>query len=543
MEYTPDVDREGLVRAISDPGYTPKRRDAKELLGLLDEKDESIAQLAERALLRVDRLDESAQSAFKEASSRARGRICRLLAKHGAATRMAPWLAEVLDRDADAGVRKRAARALGQAKTGEVEEALVAAWDRESDLPVLRAIAESLGKIGTARVSEILSSKAIDDPELTRIVQRARLIIDRTDIRAVATNAIDPKRAPSRPLLTRFRCRAGLAPIVASELPASFAAHIVTPSSVEATLAHPISACFAARSALDFGFVVPPELVTGDDVEAAVVRALVKARKIFGEVEKPPHRFRLSFTGSGHRRGSVWKIAESVRTASPDLVNDPTDSHWEVVVRERAQAGKTHVELLLLPRGLEDTRFTYRVRDVPAASHPTIAAALARVAGARPDDVVWDPFVGSGTELIERAKLGPFARAIGTDIDDKALEAAAENAKAANVTIELVNADAQKFSPGEVSLIISNPPLGRRLHRDTDLRVFFDRFLSHAASLLAPDGRICWVSPLPGRTSEQAQKLGLLQDRGIDVDMGGFSGQIQLFFRRPKPRSKSGPRR
>ena len=536
------------MRAISDPGYTPKRRDAKELLALFDEKDESIAQLAERALLRVDRLDDAATSVFSSSSPRARGRICRLLAKHGAAPRLAIWLACVLAEDADAGVRKRAARALGYAKGAEVEEALAQAWQREADLPALRAIAESLGKIGSSRISELLAAKSIDDPELTRIVERAKLIIDRTEIRATSTRAIDPKRTPSRPLATRFRCRAGLAPLVASELDASFAPRIATPSAVDAVLAHPISACFASRCAIDFGFVVPPELVTSDDVEAAVVRALVKARRIFSEIEPAPHRFRLSFTGSGHRRGSVWKIAEKIRKAAPELVNDPTESGWEVVVRERAHAGKTHVELLLLPSALEDSRFSYRVRDVPAASHPTIAAALARVAGVRDNDVIWDPFVGSGSELIERAKLGPFARAIGSDIDDKALGAARENSKAAGIDVELLSGDALKFSPGKVSLIISNPPMGRRLHRDTDLRVFFDRFLSHAASLLAENGRIAWISPLPGRTSEQAQKLGLVQDRGIDVDMGGFSGQIQLFSRsraaptKPTKQKKSDPK-
>ncbi len=526
------------MRAISDPGYTPKRRDAKELLGLFDEKDESIAQLAERALLRVDDLDEAAKSAFLTASSRARGRICRLLAKHGAAPRVAGWLAGVLADDEDAGVRKRAARALGQAKSAEVEDALAQAWARETDLPALRAIAESLGKIGSSRISDLLATKKIDDPELERITQRARLMIDRTGIRATSNKVIDPKRAPSRPLAMRFRCRAGLAPIVASELDASFSPRIATPAAVDATLAHPLSACFASRCALDFGFVVPPELVTGDDVSAAVVRALVKARRIFGELEAAPHRFRLSFTGSGHRRGAVWKIAEDVRKASPELINDPTESSWEVIVRERASAGKTHVELLLLPSALSDSRFTYRVRDVPAASHPTIAAALARVAGVRDNDVVWDPFVGSGSELIERAKLGKFARAIGSDIDDKALEAARENAKAAGVDLEIVSGDALKFSPGKVSLIISNPPMGRRLHREGELHAFFDRFLSHAASLLVEHGRIAWVSPLPARTSEQAKKLGLVQDRGIDVDMGGFSGQIQLFSRTHKSAAK-----
>jgi len=42
-----------------------------------------------------------------------------------------------------------------------------------------------------------------------------------------------------------------------------------------------------------------------------------------------------------------------------------------------------HFELFLSPRGAADPRFTWRRADIPAASHPTIAAALARVGGVR----------------------------------------------------------------------------------------------------------------------------------------------------------------
>ena len=528
-----------LLRALEDPGYTPKRRDVAHLLALLEEKDESIAALVERALLRIDVLDDAAKASFEKASPRARGRICRLLAKHGAATRLAPWLAHVLESDEDPGVRKRAARALGHAKSDEAEAALVAAWHRESDLPALRAIAESIGKTGSFRVVAELGKKDVEDAELARIVQRARLIVERTNLRATSGGGIARDRVPSRPLALRFRCRAGLAPLVASELDGAFAAKIATPSAVDATLTQPLEACFMSRCALDFGFVTRPEPVENGDVASAVVRALVSARSILSELEPPPHRFRISWSEGGHKRGAVWKIAENARAASPDLVNDPTSSTWEVVVRERPhkREGTLDVELLLVPSSLDDPRFSYRVADVPAASHPTLAAALARVAGAREDDVVWDPFAGSGTELVERAKLGKFARATGTDIDERALKAARENLKAAGVSAGIISGDALSHRPEGVTLVITNPPMGRRVHRGADLHALLDRFLDHAASVLVPGGRIAWISPLPARTAEHAKKLGLTQERGIDVDMGGFSAQIQLLSR-PLRKSK-----
>ncbi len=444
---------------------------------------------------------------------------------------MAPWLADVLANDADGGVRKRAARALGHAKSPESEAALLAAWARETDLPALRAIAEALGKVGSAQVSAVLASKETTDPELVRIVAKARLIVDRTELRAAPRTALDPNRAPSRPLPIRFRTRAGLSPLVASELPSSFAPKISSPSAVDATLTGPLAGCFAARTALDFGLVVPPENVVGDDVVGAVVRALEKARPMLAELEAPPHRFRIAWTSSGHQRKATWKIAQDVRKSAPELVNDPTASAWEVVVRERFSKGKALVDLLIVPTSLIDPRFAYRVKDVPAASHPTLAAAIAHVAGARPDDVVWDPFVGSGTELIERARLGPAKRFIGTDTDPAALDAARANAKAANVDMTIVEGDALSYVPGNVTLILTNPPMGRRVHRGADLRPFFDRFLAHVVTVLAPGGRLVLISPLPSRTSERARELGLVQKGGIDVDMGGFSAQIQLFSR------------
>ncbi|MGH7285074.1 MAG: hypothetical protein ACRELY_26410, partial [Polyangiaceae bacterium] len=162
------MDRTVLLRKLEDPGYTPKRRDVPDLLALLEEKDESLATRVEHALLRIDVLDEPAKASFEKASARARGRICRLLAKHGAATRLAPWLAGILANDEDAGVCKRAARALGHVKEELAEGGLLAAWHRENDLPALRAIAESLGKIGSFRIAYELAKKTTDDAELTR---------------------------------------------------------------------------------------------------------------------------------------------------------------------------------------------------------------------------------------------------------------------------------------------------------------------------------------------------------------------------------------
>jgi 23S rRNA G2445 N2-methylase RlmL len=176
---------------------------------------------------------------------------------------------------------------------------------------------------------------------------------------------------------------------------------------------------------------------------------------------------------------------------------------------------------------------------VPASSHPTIAAALVRIASGPigrhaqhdPGEVVWDPFVGSGGELCERALAGPFRLLVGSDRDQAALSIARENLAAAGAgEVKLFCGNALDFRPptARPSLILTNPPMGRRILRGADLGAFLERFLGHAAGVLAPEGRIVWVSPLPRRTALCAERLGLSVLYRQEVDMGGFAAEIQV---------------
>ena len=185
--------------------------------------------------------------------------------------------------------------------------------------------------------------------------------------------------------------------------------------------------------------------------------------------------------------------------------------------------------LELRPRRFADPRFVWRVRDVPAASHPTIAAALARVAGVRADDVVWDPFVGSGAELIERALAGPCARLVGSDLDPGALDAARANLDAAGLAAELTCGDALDLAPPGTTLIVTNPPMGRRLRGDAP--ALLERFAGHAARVLAPGGRLVWITPVPARTERAARAAGLHLATRRTVDLGGFDAALERWDR------------
>ena len=103
---------------------------------------------------------------------------------------------------------------------------------------------------------------------------------------------------------------------------------------------------------------------------------------------------------------------EKVAATSKDIVNDPKESTWEVGVDV---AGKRL--RITLPRGFEDPRFTYRQDQVPVvASHRRRRARVDRAASQGRRGL--GSFVGAGAELIERARLGPYARLFGTDVGE-----------------------------------------------------------------------------------------------------------------------------
>jgi predicted RNA methylase len=512
---------EELTAAARDPAFTPATSDLPALLDLLGSLDDDAD--VERALLRQPAAAEAARDRLATATAPLRPRLVRLLGRFATARPELAALVIALVGDLDPKARRNAIIALGKLPGPASESALLALLaEPATTLPHRRSVVEALGKIGgPAALAALRAQPPADDPELARITGRARLRLERT-LGRDAPSTIDAAAAPPGPVPIVFTCRIGLERLVADELGARFAARAAGPGRVAGRLAGPLADVFVARTFVGLGFPVP---VAGDDVAAALTSS--RARAVLTTFTRGALRYRLAFD-QGHRRAEVQRVAAAVAARWPELRNDPSESTWSVEVGAR--------ELLLVPRRLDDPRFTWRQRDVPAASHPTLAAALARIAGARPDDVVWDPFVGSGAELIERARLGPFRRLIGGDLDPDALAAARANLAAAGVQAELLQRDALATPPPGVTLILTNPPMGRRVARP-DLA----RFVDQAAAALGPGGRLVWISPTPALTAARAARAGLRASYSQTIDMNGFSAEVQAFERPPATPARPGP--
>lgn len=555
---------DALAAKVHDAGYTPGIRDLPMLLELLGREDEELARATERAVMRIEprhraRAVAGAIARLGEAKRPARGRITRLLgrlasdAPEASSADARTWLAGALT-DEDPKTRHTAARALGKLRPDGAEQrapleaALLAAWDAASDDADRRALADALGKIGSKASRERLAEAGAlagreaggsvggGNEALAQRATRAALMIERGEARG-RPGAIDLARASKEPLAVRFHTRTGLEESVARELGDGWRPRVAGAGDVDARLEGPLSRAAEIRTALDFGFPLDPVALRGDGEGAdrlaeAVVRAITTARALsifrtFTMTGGGPIRFRLAWMRGGHRRALAWKCAELVASATKELVNDPTDSTWEVVVDDH----RDRVAIELVPRGFVDQRFAYRTTTVPASSHPAIAAALVRLVPPRADDVVWDPFVGAGAELVERARLGPYASLIGTDVEASAIQAASENLANAGVKAELAVADAIAYEPRGVTLIVTNPPMGRRVQRGTHGELL-ERFVDHAARVLVPGGALVWAVPDPARLHARAEKAGLVVEHAFTVDMGGFPAELSVHRKR-----------
>lgn len=170
----------------------------------------------------------------------------------------------------------------------------------------------------------------------------------------------------------------------------------------------------------------------------------------------------------------------------------------------------------------------YRPAAGAAPLRETLGAALALTARLRPENLLWDPFCGSGTILVESAMilqnrapglgrtfaamdfdfLDPRvwheaeeeARALerrdirpeifGSDTDEEVLAFAKENAARAGVAdcIRFFRADARKIakpSPDRRGTVICNPPYGERMMSRTEAEALY-REIGRTFAALSP---------------------------------------------------------
>jgi SAM-dependent methyltransferase len=253
------------------------------------------------------------------------------------------------------------------------------------------------------------------------------------------------------------------------------------------------------------------------------------ALRVLKTFTEGPVRYRLDYVSKGHQRGAVRELATRVYALCPEILNDPRSALWAMDIYSTARGEMVEAR----PRWAPDPRFAYRLQDVPAASHPPLAACMARLAGR--GEVVWDPFCGSGVELIETALVGGVRRVYGTDRSAEAIAIAENNFAAAGVaSVEARwtccdfrdHGQVEGLGPESVDMIVTNPPMGMRVPI-RNLRELIADLFAVAAVVLKPGGRLVFANPL---RTENPHPLLRLQSCQV-VDMSGFDCRMELYVK------------
>ena len=448
------------------------------------------------------------------------------------------WLRGLLQ-DSGEKIRRYAMTAMPKIGAGAGEEAELLALLRTTAVErEKKFLGQTLEKIGGTATLESMAGVTGLPPQTE---QKVRASVARSQ--SPSTIRMDRPLAEFGALRIHLRGRQGLERIVRDEVEEYIRTHgkfrFIEASSGRVAIApvgpFSLGDLFALRCFGTVGLVVGNVPETDDETAAVEALAAVitspLSRRVLEMFTEGPVRYRLDFVAKGHQRGAVRELANRVYARCPEILNDARNAPWTVAIHPSVRSDTVELSPKLTP----DPRLYYRQDDVPASSHPPLAACMARLAGKVPNEIVWDPFCGSGLELIERALLGGVQSLHGTDLSAEALEIARKNfaaAKLEGVPAQFTCGDFRDISrgagmgPGSVTLVITNPPMGRRVPIH-NLRGLIADLFAVAATVLKPGGRLVFANPLRLTPADPSLKLQSRQT----VDLGGFDCLLELYVK------------
>jgi tRNA (guanine6-N2)-methyltransferase len=338
------------------------------------------------------------------------------------------------------------------------------------------------------------------------------------------------------------RCLRGIEWVAAAELQAGFGAMVTGRGHRELRLetTGPPAALLGARTVDDL-FVQAGTVAGVDRTRASLARLaagvdeldLPAAVEVVGGVRPLPRQpgSEVSASFLGRRNYSRYDVEDAAGGSIARRLGAPYRSRRTSAPAGAPLAWRVHlagdqalVGLRLADRPLH--RRGYKLRSRPGTLHPPLAAAMALVAGLRPEATLLDPFCGVGTVPIEAAGLRPGRGRVGSDVSPPAVAAAAANAADAGVAAAFVVADAGSlpFAAGQVDRVVTNPPWRRQVG---------------PAGGADPGGRRAW-SELARVMSPAARMVALVEDPEETLAAGAAAGlrlqlldRVSLFGRHP----------
>jgi tRNA (guanine6-N2)-methyltransferase len=247
------------------------------------------------------------------------------------------------------------------------------------------------------------------------------------------------------------------------------------------------------------------------------MRALAIARKA------PPASFRVVARMAGEhgfRRVDAQRaVASAVRKRFPKLRQREDEADAEVWLS--LVGGDALVAVRLSSPEMRGAR--KELRTLPASLKPSVARAMVRLSGPKPDDVVLDPFCGAGTLLIERGLAAPFDELHGGDRDHAAVTRARGNLRLAGLQGPIKEWDARNLPLDDASfdVVLTNPPFGKQLGMADQPEPFYVAFVAELARVLEPGGRMVLVTNQYDAFQAASRAAGLRTRRRLGVIVRG----------------------
>jgi tRNA (guanine6-N2)-methyltransferase len=215
----------------------------------------------------------------------------------------------------------------------------------------------------------------------------------------------------------------------------------------------------AARAKAGLAEIVA--MVEGTDPGAA-------ARLVLGwRGARWPNELWLSASVLGDRRYSRFDVEDAVgpllaaRVGLPRMSQRPGPTTRTQVLAFRVTLDQRRSALLVRLANQPLHRRLYWRGTRQGALYPPLAAAMGMLADLQPDQVVLDPFCGTGTIPIEVQRLaGRTVTVLASDLAQDALAATRANADTAGARIGLFRADIARMPlrPHSIDRVVSNPP-------------------------------------------------------------------------------------
>jgi tRNA (guanine10-N2)-dimethyltransferase len=149
----------------------------------------------------------------------------------------------------------------------------------------------------------------------------------------------------------------------------------------------------------------------------------------------------------------------------------------------------------VIPKPFVERRARKKPFFHPSAMNAKLARCMVNIAHAKTGSYVLDPFVGTGSTIIEATLIG--CKAVGMDTQRKMTKGALKNIRHFGLEPEgILLADARQLPLSQVDCIVTDPPYGKSATTmKSNTKAIVEGILSQANRLLRKGQRICIASP------------------------------------------------